>query len=605
MNVHESRLMPVGETGSADVTRMLIDHLDLWTGAVTTKSTAGRGRNGKIELTGIKKLRELILELAVRGKLVEQDPSDEPASVLLERIAEEKARLVKEGKIKKPKMLPEITEEEKLFELPDGWAWARMEAVSEYIQRGKGPKYADSGRVRVISQKCVQWSEFDLNAARFVDDSSLSSYQDERYIQDKDILWNSTGTGTVGRAIVVGTHPYPMVADSHVTIIRPLAVNPSHILNYISSPSIQHRIEPDHENSLVSGSTKQVELNSGSVKLLAVPLPPLSEQHRIVEKVDELMALCDLLEHQVGNQLEAHEALVDTLLDALTRSADAAELAENWARIAEHFNTLFTTEASIDKLKQAVLQLAVMGRLVPQDPNDEPASVLMEKIAEQKARLVKEGKIKKQKQLPKFTDEVPFKLPNNWQWCHFPDIGELARGKSKHRPRNDHSLYRDGTVPVVQTGDVARADREITTYTALYNESGVAQSKLWPSGTLCITIAANIGDTGILDFEACFPDSVVGFTPFAEEIKNEYFEYFLRTAKRHLEEFAPSTAQKNINLDVLQNILIPLPPAKELQNIVERVDELMALSDRLKACLGEAGETRTHLAEAVVEQAVS
>jgi type I restriction enzyme, S subunit len=131
--------------------------------------------------------------------------------------------------------------------------------------------------------------------------------------------------------------------------------------------------------------------------------PPLDEQHRIVEKVDELMALCDRLEQQVGDQLEAHEVLVDTLLDALTRSADATEVAESWARIAEHFDTLFTTEASIDKLKQAILQLAVMGRLVEQDPNDEPASVLLERIAEEKARLVKEGKIKKQKHQKKCT----------------------------------------------------------------------------------------------------------------------------------------------------------------------------------------------------------
>lgn len=247
-----------------------------------------------------------------------------------------------------------------------------------------------------------------------------------------------------------------------------------------------------------------------------------------------------------------------------------------------------------------------MGRLVPQDPRDEPASVLLEKIATEKARLVKEGKIKKTKPLPEIYDEEkPFDLPYGWEWCRFPDIGELARGKSKHRPRNDPTLYIDGKTPLVQTGDVARADREIKTFTALYNQAGVDQSKLWKAGTLCITIAANIGDTGILGFDACFPDSVVGFTPFDDRLKNEYFEYYLRTAKKNLEEFAPSTAQKNINLEVLQNILVPLPPAGELVRIVKKIDKLIALCDHLKVRFTQISQNQHLIAEAMVINAVA
>lgn len=578
--------------------QLITDHLDLWTGAVTHKSGTGRGapgKNGKIELTGIKKLRELILELAVRGKLVEQDPSDEPASVLLERVAEEKARLVKEGKIKKPRKLPPLTDANKPFSLPERWEWTQIEAVGH----DWGQKEPD----RVFSY--IDVSSID-NIKGIIDQPEAVSPSNAPSRARKKVRQNTVVYSTVRpylkniAAIDKKIEPEP-IASTAFAIVSPLSGIPAkYLVHYLRSPAFVRYVE-SVQTGIAYPAINDKQFFSG-----ALPVPPLQEQHRIVEKVDELMALCDRLEQQVGDQLEAHEVLVDTLLDALTRSADAAELAEHWARVAEHFDTLFTSEASIDKLKQTILQLAVMGRLVEQDPNDEPASVLLEKMAEEKTKLVGEGKIKKLKRLstPPI-DEVPFELPHNWQWCRLPDIGELARGKSKHRPRNDPSLYQGGTTPLVQTGDVARADRKITTHTAQYNEIGVAQSKLWPAGTLCITIAANIGDTGILEFEACFPDSVVGFTPFSPGLKNEYFEYFLRTAKRYLEEFAPSTAQKNINLDVLQHILVPLPPTNELHKIVNKLDKLMALCDQLKVRLGEADETRAQLAETVVEQTVS
>ncbi|WAR44704.1 restriction endonuclease subunit S domain-containing protein [Methylomonas rapida] len=209
----------------------ITENLDLWSSAIFNKSTAGRGTSDKQTAYGIKKLRELILELAVRGKLVPQDPNDEPASVLLEKIAVEKERLVKEGKIKKQNPLPEINDDEKSFGLPSGWEWVRLQDVSAYIQRGKGPKYADQGQVRVISQKCIQWNGFDLLQAKYVDDDSITSYQPERFLVENDLLWNSTGTGTVGRINVLAkVKPNSLVADSHVTVIRPLNINSNFIL---------------------------------------------------------------------------------------------------------------------------------------------------------------------------------------------------------------------------------------------------------------------------------------------------------------------------------------------------------------------------------------
>lgn len=318
------------------------------------------------------------------------------------------------------------------------------------------------------------------------------------------------------------------------------------------------------------------------------------------------MSLCDQLEQHSLASLDAHQQLVETLLTTLTDSQNADELAENWARISEHFDTLFTTEASIDALKQTILQLAVMGKLVPQDLKDEPASELLKRIAQEKALLVKDGKMKKQKPLPPISDEEkPFELPDGWEWCRLTDIGELARGKSKHRPRNDPALYTNGEYPLVQTGDVARSGGCIRTFSAMYNKVGLNQSRLWPKGTLCITIAANIADSGILEFDACFPDSVVGFTPYDKEIPVIYFHYFMITIKSSLEKFAPSTAQKNINLDVLSQVFVPCPPLKEFLRIVGKTRMLLKQCEQIKSCFKSAQQTQLHLADALTDAAIN
>lgn len=577
---------------------LITDHLDLWTEAVTKKSSSGRGSNGKVELTGIKKLRELVLELAVRGKLVEQDPDDEPASVLLEQVANEKAQLAKVGKIKKSKKLPDIGEEEKPFCLPDGWLWTRMESISEYIQRGKGPKYAETGGVRVVSQKCVQWSGFDLSVSRFVDDSSLDGYQDERYIRDGDVLWNSTGTGTVGRAVVIKKPQYSIVADSHVTIVRLLIAEPSYVLNYISSPSVQHRIEPGHENSLVSGTTKQVELNSGSVKLLPVPLPPLKEQRRIVQKVDELMALCDRLEQHTGDQLDAHETLVDTLLGTLTQCDNATELADSWARLSEHFDTLFTTEQSIDKLKQTILQLAVMGRLVEQDAGDEPAYKLLKRIAEEKVRLVASRKLKKQKLLAEIVEEEkPFELPSGWQWARFGDVcsikGELVR------PENFPDLRQ--VAP-----DCIEKGTGLITENRTVKESGVKgpNSRFFAGQIVYSKIRPSLSKVALVDFDGLCSADMYPIEAFMDarflltEILSEVFLEQVRVAENRIK-------MPKLNQESLTNFVLPIPPLDEQHRIVKKVDELMVLCDHLKQRLNHASNTRCQLAEAVVEGALN
>jgi type I restriction enzyme S subunit len=194
-------------------------------------------------------------------------------------------------------------------------------------------------------------------------------------------------------------------------------------------------------------------------------------------------------------------------------------------------------------------------------------------------------------------------LPEGWRWAKLPELGLLARGKSKHRPRNADFLY-NGPYPFIQTGDIRHADGFITKYSQTYSEVGLAQSKLWPKGTLCITIAANIAETAILGFDSCFPDSVVGFIP-NDNTDVKYVEFYFRTIKENLERFAPATAQKNINLDVLQKILVALPPLEEQRRIVaeveQRLESVRAVEAAAEAGLKRAGRLRQAVLRSVFE----
>jgi type I restriction enzyme S subunit len=606
----------------ADANKLVTEHIDVWTNAIKKRNSQGRGSSKKIELNGIKKLRELILELAVRGKLVLQDTSDEPARLLLERITAEKFLLLKNKKIKKQKPLPPISDEEKSFELPIGWEWCHLQDVSTYIQRGKGPKYDEDGRVKVISQKCVQWSGFNLDVARSVEDASLEKYQEERFLQSKDLLWNSTGTGTAGRINLLDHVDYKtLVADSHVTVIRTIFLDAGFIKNYITAPGIQQRVEPGNENSLVSGTTNQVELNTSVVMSLVLPIPPLAEQHRIVAKVDELMLLCDDLEQQTEESISAHQTLVEVLLSTLTNpiqnySDRADTFQQNWQRITEHFDILFTTEHSIEQLKQTILQLAVMGKLVPQNSKDEPASVLLKKITKEKEQLIADKKIKKQKLLPAITnDEKPFELPLGWEWTKLGDIS-LIKGGFAYKS----ALFVDnGEHQVIRMGNI-RPD-----YFRLNENSVFIDSKLAYSteeyeiltGDILLTMTGTKGkrdylyslmvnDSDLNDRQLYLNQRLCISRPLL--VDSQFVNLLLKDDRFLDYVFAKSTGtanQANVGMVVIQNWTLPLPPINEQKEIVIMANALMENCEQLKAHLSEAQITQLQLADTIVEQAVN
>jgi type I restriction enzyme S subunit len=599
-----------------DINNLITDNIDVWTSAIKKRNAQGRGVSKKIELTGVKKLRELILELAVNGKLVPQDHSDEPASVLLDKIAEEKAQLIKDKKIKKQKPLPAITDEEKPSDLPHSWEWCHLQDVSSYIQRGKGPKYDDHGSVRVISQKCIQLAGFTIEPARHVSDESLEKYQEERFLKSRDLLWNSTGTGTVGRINLIDyIEEKTLVADSHVTVIRTMFLDAGFIKYFISSPNVQSRIQPGYQNSLVSGSTNQVELNTSSVMSLEVPLPPLAEQHRIVAKVDELMVLCDQLEQQTEQSLAAHQTLVEVLLAALlpspSKSADGSsdsteDFQTSWQRIAEHFDLLFTTELSIEQLKKTILQLAVMGKLVPQNPSDEPASVLLEKIAEEKAQLIADKKIKTQKPLPSITDEEkPFELPSSWEWCNLSELFAVVTDGDHQAPPKASSGVPFLVIGNLNTGRVVLDGCRFVPET--YYEK-LDWSRKPTKGDLLYTVTGSYGiPIKVTSIDEFCVQRHVAILKASISSPIQYLNYLFQSkySYEYATEVATGIAQKTVPLTGLRKMPAALPPVAEQHRIVAKVDELMALCEQLKARLSDAQATQLHLADAVVENALA
>ena len=381
----------------------------------------------------VQRLRRFILDLAVRGKLVEQDPNDEPAAELLKRIGVEKARLVKAELIKRPKQLEAVERDDTEFCIPSSWCWTRLGEVTSYIQRGKSPKYASADGSSVVSQKCVQWHGLDLDKVRKITYQSLVTYADIRFLREGDLLWNSTGTGTIGRIIRLIDPPERLVCDSHVTVVRCLFVSSEYIRTWLRTGNVYGLIE-----ERAAGSTNQVELTAQMALNQVVPLPPLAEQHRIVSKVDELMALCDRMEAARTEREATRDQLAASSLARLNDPDPDPVVFRNQAAFAlENLAPLTTRIDQIKDLRQTILNLAVHGKLVRQNPSDEPASELLKRVAAEKARLVKAKKISKQVAFqPPDLSEASFDLPGSWDWCPstYPSYIVSDRGK-KFRQR--------------------------------------------------------------------------------------------------------------------------------------------------------------------------
>lgn len=605
---------------------LLATHLDIWTTAIEQKSSAGRGSSKKFSLYGIKKLRELILELAVRGKLVPQDANDEPASLLLERIAAEKAQLVKDGKLKNQKPLPEISEDEKSFELPNGWCFVRLGDITTRLGSGSTPRggqsaYVDNGIPFLRSQNV-------LNDGLKLDDVVYITPETHEVMSNttvfgNDILLNITGA-SLGRTTIFPTDIGEANVNQHVTIIRLVDVEMCKFVHLgLMSPMVQKLVWGRQVGMAIEGLSKKV------LEQFEFPIPPLEEQHRIVAKVDELMSLCDALEAQTEASIAAHQTLVETLLNALLLPQTAANTAsqsdislerpftnrfdKDWQRVAEHFDTLFTTSASIDTLMQTILQLAVMGKLVKQDPNDEPAAKLLARIAKEKALLIADKKIKKQKPLPAITDEEkPFELPNGWAWVRFDDTTlSSSAGWSPQciptpRVGNNWGVLKVSAVTWGQFNP--EENKELPSHLEPRHEHEVQSGDFLISrANTADLVAKAVVVPDLAPKNLMMSDKIIRFK-LHESVNGEYLnlmnnsqvsrDYYNRVAG------GTSSSMKNVSREQIRNLVVALPPQEEQQRIVAKVDELMVLCEQLKARLADAQTTQLHLTDAIVEQAI-
>lgn len=591
------------------VENLIVDHIDTWTTALQTRSTAGRGSSGKIDLYGIKKLRELILELAVRGKLVPQDPNDEPASVLLERIAAEKAELVKQGKIKKQKPLPEISEEEKPFELPEGWEWARLGVLCKKLTDGSHnpPKDAGNGYPMLSSQN-IQNGYIDIeNPSRYVSEDDFEKENARTLVQKNDVLL--TIVGSIGRSAVV-------LDDKSFVLQRSVAVIATSLYSHFLSNFFKAITAQNYFIENGKG-TAQKGIYLGQLSLMLIPVPALVEQKRISDRLDELMILCDQLEQHSLTSLDAHQQLVETLLTTLTDSQNADELAENWARISEHFDTLFTTEASIDALKQTILQLAVMGKLVPQDPNDEPASELLKRIAQEKAQLVKDGKIKKQKPLPPISDdEKLFELPKGWEWSRLNDVlmEDTQNGISTkaNNDKNGIPLLRISAATSHENFIVDETEFKLTTD---IENNKIEQYSLKNGDLLAVRFNGNkefVGRTALFLDESkktiLFPDKLIRLRFPQKTINSSLICFFLNSRKTRdiIEEYCATTVGNwGISAKNLKTVPLPIPPILEQVKILNKVMEIFAMCEKLKTQFTCLQQTQLHLADALTDAAIN
>ncbi|OZG63527.1 type I restriction modification DNA specificity domain-containing protein [Bifidobacterium lemurum] len=527
-----------------------------------------------------KTLRNAILQAAVRGKLVEQDESEGTADELLERIRTERAELIKQKKIKAPrggeshiyhdqdghwyeqkgKTDPICIDKDIPFDIPDNWTWARLKSITTYIQRGKSPKYSLIEKYPVVAQKCNQWSGFSLEKAKFVDPETIEKYDEERILLTGDLLWNSTGLGTLGRMAVYDSNLNPYgwaVADSHVTVIRTRShwSNYWYLFSYFAGPSVQNVIE---EQS--SGTTKQKELALSTVQDYLIPLPPFAEQQRIVNKINELTPLID-----------------------------------DYGKVQELRNKL---DAELpDTLRKSVLQAAVQGKLVEQDESEGTADELLERIRAERAELIKQKKIKaprggeshiyhdqdghwyeqKGKTDPICIDkDIPFDIPDNWTWARLGAIAVIERGSGIKRDQVMESGY-----PCIRYGEL------YTTYTGMIRECSSHTNKevfdkshhLLPNELLATLTGENDIDIGRAAINKT--DKILAYGSDLAGIKfhhqnGDYLCNLLNSPFVNSQRTSAANGKiiVHISASAISAFLIPIPPLAEQQRIVNKIAEV-------------------------------
>lgn len=504
-------------------------------------------------------LREKVLDLAIRGKLVPQDPNDEPSSVLLERIRAEKQRMVKDGKIKAKDIKNDTIifkgednlhyekfadgsikciEDEIPFKVPEGWAWARMSSLTQDLPYGTSKKSSSRGEIAVLRMGNLQQGEIDYSDLVY---SSDKEDIDKYLLTYGDLLFNRTNSSEwVGKTAIYRGEVSAIYAGYLIRIRSFLdAEYLNSVMNSKYAKEICLLVKTDAVN--------QSNINATKLGRFLIPVPPLSEQVRISNMVSEALYWNNFIEIK---KLEL--------------------------------------EQYIQQIKSKILDLAIRGKLVPQNPNDEPASVLLERIRAEKEELIKQGKIKRDKKetiifrgddnsyyekigndIICIDEELPFDIPHNWSWCRLGNIGDWAAGST---PSRSYPEYYNGTIPWLKTGDLN--DGYITNIPESISEEALKNTsvRLNPSGSVLIAMyGATIGKLGILTFPATTNQACCACSPL-DGINNHYLFYYLLSQKDNFVYRSVGGAQPNISKEKIVTTLMPVPPYEEQRQILDKID---------------------------------
>lgn len=484
-------------------------------------------------------LKASILQYAVEGKLVKQDPNDEPASELLKKIENEKDQLIEEGKIKRSRKLSAITDEEKPFDIPKNWTYGRLKQITTFgnFDSVKGTSIPDNSWV--VDMKDVRKDGGGFLA--IVRKKSTDIYKSNKYSFSKNAVLYGKLRPYLRKVEVAKADGFTTTEMFPINVVDINTLIPQYLRYVMLSPYFV-----DLVNDSMYGM-KMPRVGTTFLAKMVIPLPPLEEQKRIVAKIEKLMPLVD-------------------------------EYAESYNRLQKIDNEFE------DKLKQSVLQYAMEGKLVKQNPSDEPASELIKKIENEKAELVKEGKIKKSKKLPAITDdEKPFDIPDSWEWVRLGKIGIVTSGGTPRKA--EKSYWEDADIPWITPAVMSKAQNSIifdNDNVGKINQKGLRNSsaQLISANSIVVSSRAPIGYINIVPFAYTTNQGCKSISTYSE-VDNRYVYYAIKFSVPDMYKRASGTTFKEISGTRFGETVIPLPPLEEQQRIAAKIKKMQSSISRL------------------------
>jgi type I restriction enzyme, S subunit len=539
---------------------------------------------------GIKKLRELILTLAMQGKLVPQDSNDSPASELLKEIEAEKKRLVKQGKIKEPKQFSPVASEEVPYSLPKGWMWAKLRQICH-----DWGQQTPTTRFTYIDVGSIDNNRGTISTDTQILESSEAPSRARKIVRKGTVIYSTVRPYLLNAAVVDKDFTPSAIVSTAFAILHPYSgVDGRYIYFFLRSPFFVRYVEANQKGVAYPA------INDGDLFAGDFPLPPAAEQRRIVAKIDELMARCDALEklraERDAKRLAAHTAALRQLLNV----ADTDGHIQAREFLGQHFGELYTVREHVSDLRKAILQLAVMGKLVPQDPNDPPASELLKQIESETKRLVKEGKLREPKPLPPVSPEdVPYSLPNGWQWVRLGTVGSTNIGLT-YSPTD----VSDSGIPVLRSNSIQNGMLDLSDLKRVAVE--VKESVLVEEGDLLI--CARNGSRALVGKTAMIPalPEKMAFGAFMAIFRSRINPFLLRFINsplfREMIDEVNTVTINQITQENLRETAFPLPPLPEQHRIVAKIDLLMSMCDTLEQQIDAARKTQSAMLNAMMAQ---